>query len=53
MEMIRGIQSAGVTVVVVTHEREVAAMTERVIHIRDGRIDGTAAPVALAEVSGV
>jgi putative ABC transport system ATP-binding protein len=41
MEFLRSIHRSGVTVVIVTHEREVSEMTERVIHIRDGQIDSS------------
>ncbi|KPJ84972.1 hypothetical protein AMJ57_04895 [Parcubacteria bacterium SG8_24] len=31
-------QEQGVTVIVITHEREIAERTDRIVHIRDGRI---------------
>jgi putative ABC transport system ATP-binding protein len=40
----------GITVVFVSHEPEVAAYTRRVLHIRDGRIIGDAAPETRAPV---
>jgi len=41
MEIIRSIRESGVTVVVVTHELDIAAMTDRVILMRDGRVDAS------------
>jgi len=43
----------GITVVVVTHERDVARHTQRIIHLRDGRIEGeerVAKPLQAEEV---
>jgi putative ABC transport system ATP-binding protein len=38
MEIFRGLNDGGVTIILVTHEAEVAAYATRTIHLRDGRI---------------
>jgi putative ABC transport system ATP-binding protein len=40
MEVLRGLQAGGTTVVVITHDRELAAGLDRQIHMRDGRVVG-------------
>jgi len=38
LEMFRGLHREGITVILITHNREIAAQTQRVIQIRDGAI---------------
>ncbi len=43
MDLLADIHAGGITVVVVTHEAEVAARTQRIIRLRDGKIAAEAA----------
>jgi putative ABC transport system ATP-binding protein len=45
METLREINASGVTMLIVTHEHDIAALTQRVIRLKDGQIEGDAAPV--------
>ena len=36
MEILRGINRQGTTVVIVTHEHDISELTDRIIHLRDG-----------------
>ena len=45
MELLRGLHAAGTTVVVITHDREIAAGLPRRIHVRDGSVVNSVADV--------
>jgi putative ABC transport system ATP-binding protein len=40
MRVLQNVQKDGVTVMIITHERDIARMTDRLIHLVDGRIAG-------------
>lgn len=52
MALLRELADAGHTVIVITHDREVAAQARRVIEIRDGEIVGDSARGAAPVLSG-
>ena len=39
LRVLQRVQSEGVTVVIITHEHDIAGMTDRVVHLVDGRVD--------------
>ena len=39
MSVLQSVQREGVTVIIITHEHDIADMTDRIIHLVDGRID--------------
>lgn len=39
MELFKGINQMGITLIIVTHEHDIAAKTNRIIHIKDGVIE--------------
>jgi putative ABC transport system ATP-binding protein len=52
MEVLRDLRAGGTTVVVITHDREIAATLPRQVHVRDGLLtDGAEAPAPGAEGS--
>jgi ABC-type lipoprotein export system ATPase subunit len=39
LKLLQTVQAEGVTVIIITHERDIANMTDRIIHLIDGVID--------------
>lgn len=47
MEIFKSLNEEGVTIVMITHEPEIAAHAKRILHIRDGLlVDGSGAPLS-------
>ena len=40
MELLRGLNEAGTTLVIITHDEEIAASVPRRVAVRDGLIEG-------------
>ena len=43
MELFKKVNKEGMTVIIVTHENDIAAMTQRIIRLRDGVIENDGA----------
>ncbi len=54
MKLLREIHESGITLLVVTHDPEVAAQTDRIVRLKDGKVvaDGAAATVTAEAASG-
>jgi putative ABC transport system ATP-binding protein len=39
MKVLQRVQQEGVSVIIITHEHDIAGMTDRIIHLVDGRVD--------------
>jgi putative ABC transport system ATP-binding protein len=53
MDLLRSINQQGITMLIVTHENDIAARTDRVVVLRDGRVQGDGRPSATPWASGM
>ncbi len=52
LRMFQELNAAGLTIIIVTHDANVAAHAQRIIHMRDGKIEGDDAPSRLLAGNG-
>ncbi len=52
MELFRSLHDQGMTLVMVTHDPDIAAQAERIVHIKDGQVESDERAVAMP-VSGI
>jgi energy-coupling factor transporter ATP-binding protein EcfA2 len=55
MHLMQRLHQRGLTIVLVTHESDIAAYAERVIHMRDGRVvrDNRQRPAAASDIAEI
>jgi putative ABC transport system ATP-binding protein len=51
MEILKGINNEGITIIIVTHEEDISRMTKRVIKLHDGVIEADYVPMPLQAIS--